>query len=90
MQTLDIALDFAYWLMGTAVAIAFLRLAQGPTQTDRVIALDLISGLSLGVAVLLAIETRNRAYLDIALSIALLSFLGTLALARYVREGVER
>lgn len=74
-------------LLLAALGIAFLRILKGPTAFDRVIALDLIGGLCLCLIVMFAIHFEQQVLLDAAAAIALVSFLGTVAFARYLGRG---
>jgi multicomponent Na+:H+ antiporter subunit F len=66
----------------------FIRLAKGPTLPDRVIAVDLIGVLLVCLLVVQAGLTAQQALLDVAMVVALISFVGTVAYARYIeREG---
>lgn len=71
-------------VLGIAVLIAFVRLARGPTLADRVVALELIGTLAAGTAAVATLEYGEPWPLDAALIIALVSFLGTAAFARYI------
>jgi multicomponent Na+:H+ antiporter subunit F len=75
-------------MLSVALLLAFARLARGPTLPDRVVALDLISILTAGSAAVYAIAAEQAVFLDVALILALISFLGTVAFARYLeRQG---
>lgn len=76
-------------MLGLALLIAFLRVLRGPTLSDRVVAMDLIAVLTVGVIVTNTAGTGQRMLLDAAMVIALVGFLGTIAYAWYV-EKVER
>jgi multicomponent Na+:H+ antiporter subunit F len=67
-----------------AIAIAAVRLVLGPTAADRAVALDLITVLGVGVMAVLALVAGSELYLDVAMALALVGFLGTVALARYI------
>jgi multicomponent Na+:H+ antiporter subunit F len=68
--------------------IAFVRLLRGPGLPDRVVAIDLIGVVCVEIAVVSAAESGQDAFLDVAIVIALISFVGTVAYARYIeREG---
>lgn len=67
-----------------AIAIASVRLVLGPTAADRAVALDLITVLGVGAMAVLALVAGSRLYLDVAMALALVGFLGTVALARYI------
>jgi len=64
------------------------RLARGPTAPDRTVAIDILGIILVGFCALLSVWTGEDFYLDVALAWALLSFIGTLALAKYL-EGKE-
>lgn len=71
-------------MMTLAMLIAVIRVVIGPTLADRVLALDLLTVLAMGFVGAIAIRTGLTLYLDIAISLALLGFLATVAFARYM------
>jgi multicomponent Na+:H+ antiporter subunit F len=88
MPTMSVPFFMALAMLAVAVALTFIRLAKGPTLPDRVITLDLIGVLLVCVLVLTAGATAQQALLDVAMVVALISFVGTVAYARYIeREG---
>lgn len=76
-------------LLVLAIGVAFCRLLLGPSLADRVIVLDLLASLAQGTLAVYAILTREPALLDVAIAIALLSFLGTIAFARYIERNAD-
>ena len=74
-------------MQGAALLIAFVRLVKGPTLPDRIVAMDLIGVLVIGLAVVLAAATGIRETLDAAMVIALIGFVATVAYATYVERG---
>ncbi len=74
-------------LLVAALAMALIRIVRGPTSFDRVVALDLIGGICLCVIVMFAIHFDQQVLLDAAFVIALVSFIGTVAFARYLGKG---
>lgn len=84
---LAIAFSIASLLLLAALGLALRRAIVGPTPFDRVVALDLIGGLCLCLIVLFAIVFGQGVLLDSAFAIALVSFLGTVAFARYLGSG---
>lgn len=80
------------WVAGAFALAALLsawRLFAGPSLTDRILALDTLSINALAVLVLVGIWLDTTVLFEAALLIALLSFIGTVALARYVqRRGI--
>ena len=87
-QTL--AMDIAFPMVMAAVVLAFLRLARGPSLSDRVVALDMMTVLIVAFCGLFAISTGVPAFLDVAAIVALIGFLATVALARYVERRTVR
>ena len=78
----------ALTMLAFAAGLTFIRLATGPTLPDRVIAIDLIGVLMVCLLVLMAGITGQEYFLDVAMVVALISFVGTVAYARYIeREG---
>jgi multicomponent Na+:H+ antiporter subunit F len=73
-------------LLGLAAAFTFARLTMGPGLPDRVIAIDLIGVLLVCILVLMAGVTVEEAFLDVAMVVALISFVGTVAYARYIER----
>ena len=73
--------------LGVALLVAFIRLVKGPTLPDRIVAMDLIGMLVVGLIVVLAGWSGVHATLDAAIVIALVGFLGTVAYATYVERG---
>lgn len=71
-----------------SVVIVFVRLVRGPSLPDRVVALDLMSALGIGIVATYAIATDQTAFLDVAIAMALISFLGTVAFAYYIERRV--
>ena len=77
-------------LLTLAVLLVFIRLVRGPSLPDRVVALDLMTTLGVGIIAAYAIGTNQAIFLDIATIIALISFLGTIAFAYYIQKRVEQ
>ncbi len=71
-------------ITGLAFLLVLWRFALGPTPIDRVIAFDVMTIISITFIVLAALVEQRGIYLDVALVYALLSFLGVIAIARYL------
>ena len=67
--------------------VAFVRVAIGPTLPDRVVALDMAATIVVAIILTRCVQTGSAYYIPAAISIALLSFIGTVALALYIRRG---
>lgn len=76
-------------VLALAILIAIIRLVRGPSLPDRVVAVDLVGMLAAGMIGALAIYAGNGVFIDVAIVLALISFLATVAIARYIerREG---
>lgn len=83
----EFSTQFALVTLGASLLVAVLRLVRGPTLPDRVVAMDLIGVLVVGLIVVLAASTGVRATLDAAIVIALIGFLATIAYATYIEKG---
>jgi multicomponent Na+:H+ antiporter subunit F len=70
------------------VLIAMLRFALGPSAVDRTIAFDTMTIISLSLIAVISHFSGRFIYLDVALVYGLLSFLGVLAIARYLEKGL--
>ncbi len=75
-------------IISAGMIFAFLRILRGPSLPDRVVALDALATMGVGALVLVAIATRQPVLLDIALAMALITFLGTIALALSIQKGI--
>lgn len=75
-------------MLSAGLVFAFIRLARGPYLPDRVIALDLISILAMGFIVAYAVRFDQPNFLDVAIILAIISFLGTVAFAYYLERRV--
>ncbi|MGE9290175.1 MAG: monovalent cation/H+ antiporter complex subunit F [Puniceicoccales bacterium] len=88
---LGIAMVLAAIFYVAALVLALIRVIRGPTAFDRIVALDLIAALCLGVIVLFAIHFDQQVFVDAAFIIALVGFLGTVAFSRFLeRDGGDR
>ncbi len=71
-------------LLAVALLVSLVRIVIGPSLSDRVLALDLLAVVAMGFVGAIAVRTGLWLYLDIAIALALLGFLATVALARYI------
>jgi multicomponent Na+:H+ antiporter subunit F len=60
------------------------RIGRGPSAPDRTVAIDILGIVIVGFCGLLGLHTREDFYLNVALAWALLSFIGTIALAKFL------
>jgi len=71
-----------------AMLIALVRMILGPTAADRVVALDVMTIISISLIVYIAALAQRIIYVDVALVYGLISFLGVVAIARYLERGL--
>ena len=74
-------------LIGILLICCFLclyRIGRGPTAPDRTVAIDILGIVIVGFCAILSILTKKDFYMNIAIAWALLSFIGTIALAKYL------
>ena len=64
--------------------LAMIRLVKGPTTADRVVALDAINTLVVAAMIVLGVVFQQIIFIDVAIIYALLSFVGTLYIAKYL------
>ena len=84
---LNIAVSIAFVLVSAAVALSFWRLLRGPSAPDRILALDTLYVNTIALLVLLGIHLSSALYFEAALLIALMGFIGTVALCKYLLRG---
>lgn len=86
MNLPDYILQVILPLLGCGMVVAFIRLVRGPTLPDRVVALDLMATLIIAITAAYAVVTGQPAYLDAAIVLVLITFLGTVAFAYYLNR----
>ena len=74
-------------LMAVAVAMCLVRILAGPSLPDRVIALDAAGIGAMGIMVILAVKYDEELFLDLALVFAVLAFVGTVSIAKFLLRG---
>ena len=83
------AVNVAMTLTVLGLVSSFVRLVRGPSLPDRVVSVDLITVLAVAIAGLLAITHTEPDFLDIAVALALVAFLATVAFAWYAERKTE-
>ena len=82
-----VAAEAALVLSAALTLLVGYRVIRGPTTPDRVVALDTIGTNVVAIAVLYAVLTGQGFLMDVSLVLAIIGFLTTIAVARYVTEG---
>ncbi|MFA9561346.1 MAG: monovalent cation/H+ antiporter complex subunit F [Nitrospirota bacterium] len=80
----------AMFILLLAAGMCLFRISRGPTAADRIVAVDIFGILIVGFCSILSISTGRSWYIDIGMAWALQSFIGSLALAKYLEgKGLE-
>lgn len=82
-----VALVLAFVIVAVSQIMAMVRLWIGPNSGDRILALDTMVINAIGLIILLGIYQGTRIYFEATLIIAMLGFVSTVALARFVLRG---
>lgn len=84
---LSAALIFGFGAIVLAMVLSVYRLIRGPDVTDRITALDTLYINTIALLVLVGIQLETDLFFEAALLIAMMGFVGTVALAKHVRRG---
>lgn len=84
---LELSLKIGFVLISLALILSFYRLIKGPSQPDRILALDTLYINSIAILVLTGIYLESSVYFEAALLIAVMGFVGTVALSKYLLRG---
>jgi len=84
---LDVVVTGGLIVASLVTLLAGYRVVVGPTTPDRVVGLDTIATNVVAIAVLYAFATGRGLFVDVALVLAIIGFISTIAVARYVTEG---
>ncbi|MCU0509199.1 MAG: monovalent cation/H+ antiporter complex subunit F [Anaerolineae bacterium] len=85
-QVLVVVLNVALAIHIGLIGISVYRLWRGENLVDRLIGADLVTTLMLAILVLIALIELNALYIDVALGLAALGFVGAIALAKYIAD----
>ena len=84
---LDLSIKIALVAIAVSMALTLYRLIKGPDTPDRILALDTLYVNAVALLVVLGIYDNSSIYFEAALLIALMGFVATVALARYIARG---
>lgn len=84
---LSLAIQIGLVVTSGVTLLAGYRVVRGPTTPDRVVALDGIATNVIAIAVLFALQTGSGFFIDVSLVLAIIGFISTIVVARYVTEG---
>jgi len=86
-EWVDLTARISLVLLVIALGFAFLRLVLGPSLPDRVVALDLVATLLVGLIAVSSIDTGDVIFLRVAMVVALFNFIGTIGFCWYLQRG---
>ena len=86
-QFLNVALAITFVALALGQVMSMVRLVLGPTSGDRILALDTMVINALGLVIVLGIHQGVQIYFEVALLIAMLGFVSTVAMARFILRG---
>jgi multicomponent Na+:H+ antiporter subunit F len=75
-------------IIATGIILCLLRMLKGPTAPDRAVAVDAVATITTALLVLLGSIFKRYVYLDVALVYAVLTFIGSVAIARFLEKGI--
>ena len=82
--------DYLYYvilpILALSVILVFIRFLKGPSIVDKVIALDLLITIGIAIITVYSIITKQPTFLDIAMILALIAFLSTIAFSYYLEK----
>lgn len=81
---------FAVFAALLALGLACVRIVRGPTHADRVVALDIFLAAGVALGVTASLLTARTVFLDVAIGLALVGFVGTIGWARLVERSADR
>jgi multicomponent Na+:H+ antiporter subunit F len=83
---MEITVNIILLILIVSLFLAFFRLVRGPSVPDRVVALDLIAAIVVGIFAVYSVIVDQPVFIDAAIVLALIIFLGTVAFARYTEQ----
>lgn len=84
----DIVLQVSLTLTSFALILVLIRAIIGPSTSDRILALDTLGMMLIGIIGLVMMLQETVVYADIALVVAIIGFVGTIAMAKFLERGV--
>lgn len=89
MNIFEISLTFAIIILSLCLVLTMVRFIKGPSLPDRVTAFDLFASNIIGITAIYAVLTSNTSYLDVAIILALIAFLGSMSFGYYLMKRLE-
>lgn len=90
MSFLEITLIVSIFFLSVSVVLTLIRFVIGPSLADRIISIELIALIIIGIISVYSILMEESVFVDIAVIISLISFLGTIAFAYYLEMRIRK
>lgn len=84
---LELVIQIAFVMIAISIILNIYRLVAGPSVADRILSLDTIYVNAIALLIILNIYLNNNLYFEAALLIAVMGFVGTVALSKYLLRG---
>lgn len=84
---LELVIQIAFVMIAISIILNIYRLVAGPSAADRILSLDTIYVNAIALLIILSIYLNNNLYFEAALLIAVMGFVGTVALSKYLLRG---
>lgn len=82
------AIGLILFFIVAGVVLCLFRMIRGPTPADRAVALDTVTTVATALLVVLGLVFKRYIYLDVSLVYAVLMFVGSVAIARFLEKGI--
>jgi multicomponent Na+:H+ antiporter subunit F len=82
---MELVYIICFGVLGACCFLCLLRILLGPTAPDRTVAIDILGIIIVGFCAFMAVLTKQDFFINIAIAWGLLSFIGTIALAKYLQ-----
>jgi multicomponent Na+:H+ antiporter subunit F len=86
---INLFLEVVLGVLALAAVMGFVRLLRGPSLPDRVVAFDTLATVGVGISAVYSMAHNQPVFLDVAVVLALISFVGTVAFARYIEKRLK-
>ncbi|WP_445619247.1 monovalent cation/H+ antiporter complex subunit F [Kushneria sp. Sum13] len=87
---MQILIHLSFAILALSMVLCLARLVIGPSLPDRVVALELLSMIIVGIIGVHTLQSDETSFLDVAIVVALMSFLATVGFARFLERGGRR
>lgn len=90
MNFFEVILYISIVILCISILFVFIRLAIGPSISDRIVAMDLLLSIAIAFIIIYSFLNKQTQFIDVAVILSLISFLGTIAVAYYILKGNKK